>query len=96
MLRPSHYGLVAENVVITLTCLTDESNPTADIVWSRDGETVNSGITVSEVSGQYNVKKRKSILKLTTEKKLNGVQYKCHVDGKSSVSDSVLLEVECE
>ena len=95
-LTPSHTGLIAENVDITLTCVTDESNPTANIVWSRDGEMVNNEISVSEVSGQYNVKKRRSVLTLTTEKSLNGVQYKCHVKRQDDVSDQTVVQVKCE
>ena len=76
--------------------MTDESNPTANIIWSRDGVTLNREITVSEVSGQYNVNKRRSVLKLTTRKGLNGVQYKCQVEGTDSVTDSVRLNVKCE
>ena len=91
-LTPSHTGLIAENVDITLTCVTDESNPTANIVWTSDGEIVNIGITVSEMSGQYKVKKR-SVLTLTTEKSLNGVQYKCHVEGQDDVSDQSVVQV---
>ena len=95
-LTPSHTGLIAENVDITLTCVTDESNPTADIVWNRDGEIVSSGISESEVSGQYNVKKRRSVITLTTEKNLNGVQYKCQVEGQDDVSDQTVVQVKCE
>ena len=76
--------------------MTDESNPTADIVWTRDGEIVNSGINESEVSGQYNVKKRRSVLTLTTEKSLNRVQYKCHVKRQGDVSDQTVVQVKCE
>ena len=95
-LTPSHTGLIAENVDITLTCVTDESNPTAEIVWSRDGEAVGSGISESEVSGQYNVMKRRSVLTLTIQKSLNGVQYKCHVEGQDDVSDQSVVQVKCE
>ena len=95
-LTPSHTGLIAENVDVTLTCETDESNPTAEILWSRDSETVSSGITVSEVSGQYNVKKRRSVLTVTTHRSLNGLEYKCEVQDQDTLSDSEVLQVKCE
>ena len=95
-LIPSHTGLIAENVDITLTCETDESNPTAEIAWSRDGETVSSGIDVSEVSGQYNVKKRRSVLTITTHRSLNGLEYKCKVQDQETLSKSQVLQVKCE
>ena len=70
-LTPSHIGLIAENVDVTVICETDKLIPTADIVWIRDSEIVSSGIRKSEANGQYNVQKRRSVLTLTTHRSLN-------------------------
>ena len=76
--------------------MTDESNPTADIVWSRNGSSIWSGISVSALSGQYNAKKRKSVLTLITDRLLNGVVYKCSIKKKEDVADQYQLQVKCK
>ena len=51
---------------------------------------------MSEVSGQYNVKKRRSVLTITTHRSLNGLEYKCEVQDQDTLSDSEVLQVKCE
>ena len=88
-------GLVSENKEVTFTCVTDEAEPTADVVWSVDGNTRSSD-SDSTVEGMYNTQKRRSVLKVTVDKPLNNKKVECYVSGKSAVRDSVRLGVTCE
>jgi hypothetical protein len=75
-LTSSHSGLIAENVDVTLTCLTDEGNPTPNITWMENTRLVTE-TDIAEIIGNYAAKKIKSWLKITTDRTLNGAKYQC-------------------
>ena len=88
-------GLVSQNTSLTFTCVTDEAEPTADVVWSVDGNTRSSDSDSTE-EGMYNTKKRKSVLTIKVDRTLNNHKVECYVHGKSAVRDSATLGVTCE
>ena len=81
---------------MTFTCETDEASPTAEVVWTVAGSVRTSGISDTEVAGQYNAQGRRSELTVRVNRTLNGQTVECHVSGKSAVRDTVTLDVRCE
>ena len=88
-------GPVSENTEVTLTCVTDEAEPTADVVWSVDGNTRSSD-SDSTVEGMYNTQKRRSVLTVRVDRTLKKKKVECHVIGNTEATDSVILDVRCE
>ena len=95
-LSSSPPGSVSENVDITLTCTTDEANPSAEVVWSRDGvEVIPAFGDVTTESGLYNTQRRVSKLSVRTNKTLNGAVYNCTVAG-TDLSRDYLVDITCK
>ena len=88
-------GPVSEDAEVTFTCVTDEAEPTADVVWNVDGNTRSSD-RVSTEQGMYNAQKRRSVLTVTMDKALNNKEVECYVRGKSAVRDTKTLDVRCK
>ena len=86
---------VTENTEVTFTCVTDESEPTADVVWSVDGNTRNSDSDSTE-EGMYNTQKRISVLTVRVDRTLHNKEVECHVSGKSAVRETAMVDVMCE
>ena len=87
-------GPVSENTEVTFTCVTDEAEPTADVVWSVDGNTRSSDNDSTE-KGMYNTQKRRSVLTVRVNRTLNNKDVECHVSGEPAVNDSKTLDVRC-
>ena len=93
--------LVAEDTEVTVTCTTDEGNPTPAITWHRDWQPVPvdtdlESVTDTETDGtQYNGKVRVSTLKVQADRTLNGVQYGCAVED-TDLEKSFTLRVTCK
>ena len=87
-------GTVQNNSEVTLTCTTDEANPTANIVWKREGQTVTAS-DVRTVNGEHNAQKRISVLTMTATRSLNLVVFQCSVDG-TAIQKQYTLGVECK
>ena len=87
-------GPVSENTEVTFICVTDEAEPTADVVWSVDGNTRSSDSDSTE-KGMYNAQKRRSVLTVRVDRTLNNKKVECHVSGKSAVKDTRTLDVTC-
>jgi hypothetical protein len=75
-LTSSHTGLVDENVDITLTCETDEGNPTPNITWKQNNDIIPE-TEGNELNGSFHALKWRSLLKIKTAKHINGVKYQC-------------------
>ena len=88
-------GPVSENTEVTFTCVTDEAEPTADVVWSVDGNARSSDSDTTE-KGMYNTQKRRSVLIVRVDRTLNNKMVECYVNGKSAVRYSSTLGVTCE
>ena len=86
---------VSENTEVTFNCVTDEAEPTADVVWSVDGNTRSSNSDSTE-GGMYNTQKRRSVLTVRVDRTLNNKKVECHVSGKSAVRVTKTLDVRCE
>jgi hypothetical protein len=84
---------VAENVDVTLTCITDEGNPTPSITWKQNN-TVIPATVERDINGSYQAKKRESSLKIRTAKPLNGMKYQCF--NGSLQSQEYILQVKCK
>ena len=87
---------MAENVEITLTCVSDEGNPTPGLSWSWAKNDQNGQLNAfdnTESNGRYKSKTKTSIYKLTTDRALNGKVYKCSTG--SSLAKTFLLNVKC-
>ena len=95
LMTQSPSGPVSENTEVTFTCVTDEAEPTADVVWRVDGNTRSSDSDSTE-EGMYNTQNKRSVLMLTVDKTLNNKKVECHVSGKSAVRDTNTLDVRCE
>ena len=93
-LTPSRSAGISENTQVTLTCTTDEGNPTAVVVWTRDNLPVSAG-AVSTESGQYSTQKRVSSVTVTATKTLNGAVYRCGVED-ANLSEEYTMEVNCK
>ena len=87
-------AVVDENTEVTLTCTTDEANPTAHIVWKVGNDVITTSVT-STVNGEQHTQKRVSVLKLKATRSLHSVVFKCIVDG-TNVQDEYTMEVQCE
>ena len=95
-IHPEENELVAVNVEITLTCVSDEGNPTPDITWSWMNNDQNGQLNAfdnTEANGRYNSKTKTSIYKLTTDRALTGRVYKCSIG--SSLVKTFPLNVKC-
>ena len=88
-------GPVSENTEMIFTCVTDEAEPTANVVWSIGGNTRSSDSDSTE-EGMYNTQKRRSALTVRVDRTLNNKKVECHVGGKSTVRDTKTLDVRCE
>ena len=88
-------GPVPENTEVIFTCLTDEAEPTADVVWSVDGNTKSSDSDSTE-EGMYNTQTRTSVLTVRVNRTLNNKKVECFVRGNTQATDSVMLDVRCE
>ena len=88
-------GPVSENTELTFTCVTDEAEPTADVMWSVDGNTRSSDSDSTE-DGMYNTQKRRSVLTVRVDKTLNNKEVECYVSGNTQATDSIMLDVRCE
>ena len=88
-------GPVPENTDVIFTCVTDEAEPMADVVWRVDGNT-RSSATASSLEGIYKTQKKRSVLAINVVRTLNNKKVECYVSGKSAVTDSITLDVTCE
>ena len=88
-------GPVSENTEVTFTCVTDEAEPTADVVWSVDGNTRSSDSDSTE-EGMYNTQKKRSVLTVRVDRTLNNKEVECYLSGSSAVRDTKKLDVRCE
>ena len=85
---------VSDNTEVTFTCVTDEAEPTAAVVWSVDGNTRSSDSDSTEM-GMYNTQKRMSVLIVRVDRTLNNKKVVCYVSGNSTVKDTQTLDVRC-
>ena len=88
-------GSVSENTEVTFTCVTDEAEPTADVVWSVDGNTRSSDSDSTE-EGLYNTQMRRSELIVRVDRTLNSKKVECNVSGNTQATDSTILNVKCK
>ena len=88
-------GPVSENKEVTFTCVTDEAEPTADVVWSVDGNTRSSDSDSTE-EGMYNTQKRRSVLTVRVDRTLNNKKVECYISENTEATESIILDVICE
>ena len=87
-------GPVSEDTQVTLTCTTDEANPTAVVQWTKNGASI-SATSVTTASGQYQTRKTISTLKVRAQRALNGAVYRCSVKG-TNLSEQHPINVRCK
>jgi hypothetical protein len=87
--------LVVEYTSFTLTCLTDEGNPTPSVSWSVNGKPISTGITNKNISGYYNAMKIKSTFTAAAVRAQHNDEYKCTVFG-TNISTEYILHVNCK
>ena len=91
-LETSTSGIVSEDTNVVLTCTTSESNPTAVVLWTRDGTTISADVSdINAESGNYDALKTISTLRVTATRELNGVVYRCAVQGISLNENHVMM-----
>ena len=88
-------GLVSEYTEITFTCLTDESNPTASVTWTVDGEIRSSTTDSTLDDGVYNALRRQSVLTLTADRGLHNSIVKCVVSENKQLVAQETLNISC-
>jgi hypothetical protein len=89
----SHTGLVVENLEVTLTCLANEGSPTPRVDWKQNNIVINETQGNDVDDGNYNAKKRESLLKIKTDRTLNGAKYQCF--SGSLESQEYTLQIKC-
>ena len=81
---------------MALTCTTSESNPTAVVIWTRDGAPVSADPSdIITESGKYDALKRINTLRVTATRVLNGMVYKCAVQG-ISLTEEYTMVITCK
>ena len=88
-------GLVPEYTEITFTCLTDESNPTASVTWTVDGEIRSSTTDSTLDDGIYNALRTQSVLTLTAGRGLHNSIVKCEVSENKNLVAQETLNISC-
>ena len=88
-------GLVPEDTEVMFTCLTDEANPTASVIWTVDGDSRSFSTALTEDVNTYNALRRKSVLILTADKTLHNRKVKCLVFGSTGIAAEETLDVAC-
>ena len=88
-------GLVPANTEITFTCLTDEANPTASVIWTVDGDIRRSTIHSTVDGNHYNALKRQSVLILRGDKTLHNKKVKCVISETTGITAVETLNVAC-
>ena len=87
-------GPLSENTEVTFTCVTDEAEPTADVVWTVDGNTRSSDNDSTE-DGMYNAQMRSSVLTVRVNRTQNNKKVECRVSGMPAINDTTTLNVTC-
>ena len=81
---------------MVLTCTTSESNPTAFVLWTRDGTAISADTSdINTQSGNYDALKTISTLRVTATRELNGVVYRCSVQG-ISLNENHIMMIYCK
>ena len=81
---------------MALTCTTSESNPTAVVLWTRDGTTISVDPSdMNTESGNYDALKTISTMRVTATRELNGVVYRCAVQG-ISLNENHTMMISCK
>ena len=86
---------VSEGDTMTLTCTSDEANPTSQITWYRDDVEITKGVVNGVEGGLFNSDGRISVLNLTANRKNNDVSYRCEVGG-TELEDNHVMKVGCK
>ena len=92
--------LVPEGTSVTVVCTTTEGNPVPTITWVRDSQAVPvdtdlESVTNTQTDGSdYNGKVRLSTLQIQPDRSLDGIQFKCEVEG-TTLQESFTLRVAC-
>jgi len=86
--------------VLPMRCLTDDSNPPADIRWYMNGQQVASTHSTTEEVGQYGGKQTSQILELRPTRDMDGRNVECRVTNSefrdNVVVDSTVLNLKCK
>ena len=88
-------GQISEFTDVTFTCLAEEANPTAELIWTVDGNVVNPS-RVYAYGGQFAGYKRGSDLTLTVNRTFNKKEVQCALADNEFISNKTLLDVTCK
>jgi hypothetical protein len=86
--------LIPENRTFTLTCVTDEGNPTATVIWTVNGQSISYGIVSGTINNNFNALKTTSTLTATSLKAYHKKVYQCKVEGTTIIKEYI-LQVSC-
>ena len=88
-------GQVPENSKVSLTCVTDEARPQADIIWTIADSVIQSSNQVLE-PGQFNAYISRSVLSVTANRSLNNLPVVCSIDSSPSLNNAMFLDITCK
>ena len=91
----SPIGLVPEDTEIIFTCLTDEANPTASVIWTVGDESRSSTTDSTLDGGVYNALRTQSVLTLTADRGLHNSIVKCEVSENKNLVAQEKLNISC-
>jgi hypothetical protein len=92
----AHNNPVADGTLVTLTCETDEGNPTPVIQWYKEGTqqiTPNPGDVVN-TQGSYSAMKTRSVIRVTVKSTDNNAVYSCSVN--NTLKQAYTFNVTCK
>ena len=92
---PLGTDLIPDQTVLNISCITDESNPMAEVLWSVNGYSLTTDINANPIPGNYEAFRTQSVLTITADRSLNGAEYTCVLGGRGSINDNSILTVGC-
>ena len=88
-------GQISEFTDVTFTCLAEEANPTAELIWTVDGNVVNPS-RVYAYGGRFGGYKRGSDLTLTANRTFNKKEVQCALADNNDIKKEIMLFVTCK
>ena len=80
---------------VTYTCVTAEANPTANVLWYKNNQVINTGIVNDVADANAVFKQRRSTLTFTAAQSDNQAVIRCAVEGNTGQFQEHTLSIKC-